>query len=203
MAWEWVAPLGAVAGAVAGGMIAVFATSRTQRRQHEFDRAQALAEHGRDRIDAALAALRFLRRHAREIAGDGLIGTGPEHTDFAVHHERLAEVIPYLADAEVRDDLELVRRVLGDTWEMERYSSAGRAPGIVVRACDAGIDTLVRHLRGEQREASPTLEQLRAALEETYSILDEQYELQLADRRAADNAAPAAREEPPTSSPED
>lgn len=199
MAWEWLTSAGTVVGASItaglGGWLGGRRSRKELEAQHRFERERALTEHSRSRIDDAISALRFLRRHASKVADAQLGDRDANWQDGNEYYERLAHAIPYLLDTGTRHDIELVYDVLADAWVMERYSGAGRAHGTVWRACDEGLLTLGRYLRSEPWIGSAELDRLRAAHADTIAIQEEVYEQQVMEHRRAQRAQAAKQPE--------
>jgi hypothetical protein len=72
MTAEWLTPTGTIVGAMItagfGGWLGGRRSKKEQDTQHRFEREQALAEHGRDKVDGAISSLYFLQGHSREAA---------------------------------------------------------------------------------------------------------------------------------------
>lgn len=164
MAWEWLHPVGTTVGAMItagfGGWFGGRRSRKDQEAQHRFEREQALTEHGRDKVDAAISALRFLQRHTHELIGGDFLLTGAEPNEIATQYERLTQAIPYLTDTATRNDIDLVREIIGDGM-FERYSGPRAAHSAVWQAGRLGREALGRYLRGDPWEQSEELSQLR------------------------------------------
>ncbi|HEY3482490.1 MAG TPA: hypothetical protein VGL02_26670, partial [Streptomyces sp.] len=126
MTWEWLAPVGTVVGAGItagfGGWFGGRQSRKNQERQHEFEREKALADRGRDKIDQAAVALRFLGQHASAVARWRTASSPVEHSDeFSEQHDRIGLAIPYLVDARVRRDIELVHDLIQHAYGIQIY----------------------------------------------------------------------------------
>ncbi|MBE8520724.1 hypothetical protein ILP97_25110 [Amycolatopsis sp. H6(2020)] len=187
MSWEWLPPTGTIIGAMItagiGGWIGGRRSRKELEAQHRFEREQALTEHGRDNVDRAISALRYLQRHNRQVADGDFTSSDADDSEIGSHYDQISQAIPYLTDARARTDIALVHEILGAASSIERYSGAGRAPSIVYRACEAGLVVLGRYLRGEQWEVSEQLAALERHQAEAAEIEDEIYEQNQASYR--------------------
>jgi hypothetical protein len=166
MAWEWLAPTGTVVGASItagfGGWWGGRRSRKDQEAQQNFERERAITAHARERVDDAIAALRFLRRHHEEVASwKGPLPAGTLD-EVRAQYEVLGRAIEYLGDPAVRFDIGVVHKVLGSLATFGSLNDLGvhRAAELVQVACDAGIGALGQYMRGEPRVASADLVRL-------------------------------------------
>lgn len=122
--------------------------------QRRFEREKALTEHGRDKIDGAIAALRLLQRHNWETVAADLVSPNALDNEVRRRYDLLAETIPCITDLGARTDVEIVHAVIGSVWNIEHHTVLDSAPRIVWRACRAGLVTLGGYLRDEPWEES-------------------------------------------------
>lgn len=180
MTWEWLPPVGTIVGAMitagVGGWIGGRRSRKDQEAQHRFEREKALTEHGRDKVDGAITALRFLQQHVREVVEGDFALPDAEPSEVATHHERLAQAIPYLTDTATRYDIEVVHEIVADARIIQRYGGPQVARSFVLRACGPGLAALGRYLRGEPWEPSEELAQLRRDHAEYSQIYSEEME---------------------------
>jgi hypothetical protein len=179
MTWEWLPPVGTIVGAMitagVGGWLGGRRSRKDQEAQHRFEREQALTEHGRDKVDDAISALRFLQRHSHEVVEGDFALPDAEPSDVATHYERLVQAIPYLTDKATRNDIELVHEIVADGL-FKRYTGPSVARRVVWRACGLGLAVLGRYLRGEPWEPSEELTELRRDHGEYAQIYAEEME---------------------------
>jgi hypothetical protein len=198
MALEWFPPTATIIGAMItagfGGWLGGRRSQKELKAQHRFERQKALTEHGWDKIDGAISALRFLERRGRAAADGNLWAPDIEDKELGRHFDLLAEAPPYITEARTRKDIELVHSIIGDAWIVEHYSKAGSAPRVVFRACRAGLTALGRYLRDEPWEASEELASLEQALAEAEEIQADLYEEDHASYREWLKKRAAARE---------
>jgi hypothetical protein len=206
MAWEWLAPAATIVGsgitAGFGGWVGGRLSHKQQGAQHQFEREQALTAYGRDKIDDAVSAFRFIQHHAREFVDDDLASPIDESNTAQTLQERIARAVPYITDAAVRADVELAHELLDNPWVVEQYGGGGSSRSIVWQACRGGRLALERYLRGEPRVPSKELDDLRQVQAEAYELQNEIYEQDAADDRAkrqlaAQNKAIDQAEPPP------
>lgn len=201
MTWEWLAPVGTIVGASItagiGGWLGGRRSRKDQEAQHRFEREQALTEHGRVKVDDAIAALRFLSGHTRETAEGDFLPPNAQPSELADHYERLGRAIPYLADVSTRSDIELVLEIITNAWAIEHHTYVDSAPRVVWRACQAGLAALGRYLRGDPWETSEDLEALGRAVVEANEIQEDLYQMQQTDYRKMRHEQAQARKAKP------
>jgi len=163
------------------------------RAQHRFEREQALTAHGRDKVDDAISALRFLQRHTREVVEGDFALPDAAPSDLAAHYERLGQAIPYLTTTATRTDIELVHDIVGDGL-FERYRGPGAARHAVWLACRLGQAGLGRYLRGEPWQSSEELAQLRSDHAEYSQLYTEEMEANAAAEQEWRKAQAGARQ---------
>ncbi|WP_410607533.1 hypothetical protein [Amycolatopsis sp. lyj-109] len=173
MTAEWLTPTGTIVGAMItagfGGWLGGRRSKKEQDTQHRFEREQALAEHGRDKVDGAISSLYFLQGHSREAAEVSNQQASVEHPGVLEQHQRLERALPYLTNAQVRADAELVHGVIRDAWLMVQFGDGyviGSAQEIVWRVCREGIALLGRYLRMEPHQTSAELDRMRRIYDE-------------------------------------
>lgn len=152
MAWEWLAPAGTViaAGITAGlgGWVVGRQSRSTQKHKHDLERRNRVVERGRAKAEEAVASLRFLQRHQREVAGwQGRISEGDLDATHE-QHDRLGRAIPYIVDESVRDQIRMICDVIEYAWIIDQFGShdVGEPETIIWRACSEGLTILGRYL---------------------------------------------------------
>lgn len=204
MVSEWLAPLGTIATAGLGGWLGGRRSRKGQEAQHRFEREKALTDHGRDRVDDAITALRFLQAHAHAVINPSGKASAVDLEEVARQAELLVRAIPYLTDPQTRSAVELIHSTLSHAWALEQYSSAdlGDQQVIVRRSCGAGVEVLGRYLRYEPWVDDDYLARLRDADDEALAELAEQdawHRADLeADAKAKADERRRKREQPPT-----
>ncbi|MFI6031609.1 hypothetical protein [Amycolatopsis magusensis] len=214
MAWEWLAPTATVVGASItagfGGWLGGRQSRRNQERQHQFEREKALTDRGKDRIDQAAVALRFLSQRAGTVARwtghEPRPGKGhgeraeDEPTDFSEQHDQIGQAIPYILDEQVRRDIELVHHLIHRAFDMRFYISGEVPPAveIITVACREGLLVLGRYLRQEPWEPSAELAPLRKMNDEAEAEAAEQNRQDKAYREDMRERAAEQRRQPPS-----
>lgn len=204
MAWEWLAPVGTVAGSmITAGVGAYFGSKKTQERQHKFERENAVLERGRDKADQAVEALRALQKDS-ELAA--LLDSPNEVAvlqpaqraralELGRHLDQLGRAIEYLTDPVVRSEIELVYDTIHESSVLLMFGEGEdtTAQALVWCACREGLAVLGRYVRNEPPQPSSVYmkalrvrrdtgeAELERQIEESRSRSDEQRRISAAE----------------------